>query len=49
MTLLFVCSSALAQNGYLPLHWAAAKKAEMQVVAALLEAYPAGASTATKV
>ena len=41
--------SALAQNGRLPLHSAAAFKAEVQVVAALLEAYPAGASAATKV
>jgi len=49
VTLLFVCSSALAQDGYLPLHRAAAHKAEVQVVAALLEAYPAGASRATKV
>ena len=41
--------SALAQNGNLPLHSAAANKAEVQVVAALLEAYPDGASTANKV
>jgi len=39
----------VAQDGNLPLHSAAANKAEVQVVAALLEAYPAGASTATKV
>jgi len=39
----------VAQDGNLPLHEAAAKKAEVQVVAALLEAYPAGASTAQKV
>ena len=41
--------SALAQDGNLPLHDAAANKAEVQVAAALLEAYPAGASTANKV
>jgi len=41
--------SALAQDGNLSLHKAAAFKAEVQVVAALLEAYPAGASTETKV
>jgi len=41
--------SAVAQDGNLPLHSAAANKAEVQVVAVLLEAYPAGASTATKV
>jgi len=42
-------SSILSQNGDLPLHWAAAKKGGMQVVAALLEAFPAGACTANKV
>jgi len=40
---------ALAQEDDLPVHYAAANKAEVQVVAALLEAYPAGASTANKV
>jgi len=46
-----LCSfwSALAQDGDLPLHEAAAHEAEVQVVAALLQAYPAGASRATKV
>jgi len=32
---------ALVQEGYLPLHYAAENNAELQVVTALLEAYPA--------
>jgi len=40
---------AFAQDGNLPVHCAAINEAEVQVVAALLEAYPAGASTANKV
>ena len=36
--------SAFAQKGKLALHYAAANQAEVQVVKALLEAYPAAAS-----
>ena len=47
--LTLVSVSACVQYENLPLHLAAANKAEVQVLLALLEAYPEGASTADEV